>query len=297
MSSIEIQGLTVVYPGGARALDGVDLAIETGLFGLLGPNGAGKTTMMKVLATLLRPTSGSARVLGHDVVTERGAIRSQLGFLPQEFGAYRILRTAEFLDYMARLAGVPGDERARRVDETLEQVGLDKVRERKIKKLSGGMLRRLGVAQALVGHPRVLIVDEPTVGLDPEERGRFRALIAELAADRVILLSTHIVSDIAGACADMALLVKGRVAFRGSPAALTERARGRTFELDVLPPDLERQTQGLAVISTVERDGALRVRAVGDPAARSGAELVEPTLEDAYVAFMESQAAAQGGGA
>ena len=295
MSSIEIQGLTVVYPGGTRALDGVDLAIETGLFGLLGPNGAGKTTMMKVLATLLRPTSGGARVLGRDVVKERGAIRSNLGFLPQEFGAYRILRTGEFIDYMARLAGVPGDERARRVSETLEQVGLEKVRDRKIKKLSGGMLRRLGVAQALVGQPRVLIVDEPTVGLDPEERGRFRTLIGELAADRVILLSTHIVSDIAGACADMALLVKGRLAFRGSPAVLTERARGRTFELDVLPQDLERQTQGLAVISTVERDGVLRVRAVGDPAGRAGAELVEPTLEDAYVAFMESHEAGEGG--
>jgi len=289
MSSIEIQGLSVVYRGGTRALDGVDLSIGTGLFGLLGPNGAGKTTMMKVLATLLTPTTGSASVLGHDVVKERTAIRAQLGFLPQEFGAYRILRAGEFLDYMARLAGVPGAERARRVAETLEQVGLDKVRDRKVKKLSGGMLRRLGVAQALVGRPRVLIVDEPTVGLDPEERARFRSLIAELATDRVILLSTHIVSDIAGACSDMALLVKGRLAYRGSPAQLTEQARDKTFELDALPSELEKLTEGLAVISTVERDGVMRVRAVGDPAGRPGAELVEPTLEDAYVAFMESQ--------
>jgi len=289
MSSIEIQGLSVVYRGGTRALDGVDLSIGTGLFGLLGPNGAGKTTMMKVLATLLSPTSGSASVLGHDVVKERTAIRAQLGFLPQEFGAYRILRAGEFLDYMARLAGVPGAERAQRVAETLEQVGLDKVRDRKVKKLSGGMLRRLGVAQALVGRPRVLIVDEPTVGLDPEERARFRSLIAELATDRVILLSTHIVSDIAGACSDMALLVKGRLAYRGSPAQLTERARDKTFELDALPSELEKLTEGLAIISTVERDGVMRVRAVGDPAGRPGAELVEPTLEDAYVAFMESQ--------
>jgi ABC-2 type transport system ATP-binding protein len=272
MSGIEIQSLTVVYPSGTRALDGVDLKIETGLFGLLGPNGAGKTTMMKVLATLLRPTSGSARILGHDVVAERRAIRSRLGFLPQEFGAYRILRTGEFLDYMARLAGVPVLERTQRVSETLEQVGLEKVRDRKVKKLSGGMLRRLGVAQALVGRPSVLIVDEPTVGLDPEERARFRGLIAELAADRVILLSTHIVSDIAGTCNDMALLVKGRLAYRGSPARLTEQARDKTFEFDSLPSEIEKLTKGLAVISTVE-----------------------PNLEDAYIAFMESHAGGKGG--
>ncbi len=288
MSGIELRGVSVVYPSGTRALEGVDLSIGNGLFGLLGPNGAGKTTMMKVLATLLRPTEGSASVLGHDVVSERAAIRAELGFLPQEFGAYRILRAGEFLDYMARLAGVPREERAQRVAETLEQVGLDKVRDRKIKKLSGGMIRRLGVAQALVGRPRVLIVDEPTVGLDPEERARFRSLISELAADRIILLSTHIVSDIAGACADMALLVKGRLAYRGSPTQLTERARDKTFEFDAPPNELERLTQGLVVISTVERDGMMRVRAVGDRSGRPGAVPVEPTLEDAYVAFMES---------
>lgn len=287
MSSIEIRGLTVVYPGGLRALAGIDLEIGTGLFGLLGPNGAGKTTMMKVLATLLAPTEGTARVLGHDVRAERPAIRRELGFLPQEFGSYRLLRTGEVVDYMARLAGVAASERRARVQETLAQVGLSEVADRKVKKLSGGMLRRLGVAQALVGRPRVLIVDEPTVGLDPEERVRFRNLVAELAADRVIILSTHIVSDIAGVCHDMALLAKGKVAFRGSPDELTKRAAGRTFEFDVLAEELDAMTADVGVISTVERDGVIRVRAVGDSAGRSGAALVEPNLEDAYVLFME----------
>ena len=175
---IETQGLGHTYKGGHVALESVDLALGTGLYGLLGPNGAGKSTLMRIICTLLVPSSGTARVCGHDVTQERRQVREQIGYLPQEFGAWRNHRAEEVLDTLARLSGLADKrERRRRVAETLELVGLDSVADRKVKKLSGGMVRRLGVAQAMVHEPRVLIVDEPTVGLDPEERMRFRQVM------------------------------------------------------------------------------------------------------------------------
>jgi ABC-2 type transport system ATP-binding protein len=294
--NIRIDGLSMRYPGGALALDAVSLDIGSGMFGLLGPNGAGKTTLIKILATLLKPTGGSVQVDGHDLDKQRRSLRRRIGYLPQDFASFPKLSAREFLDYSARLKGIRSRKaRAAAIDAVLDGVGLFDARDRRADKLSGGMKRRLGIAQSLLGNPPLMIIDEPTVGLDPEERARFRGLIAELAADRVILLSTHIVSDIAGTCNDMALLVKGRLAYRGSPARLTEQARDKTFEFDSLPSEIEKLTKGLAVISTVERDGVLRVRAVGDPTGRPGAEPVEPNLEDAYIAFMESHAGGKGG--
>ena len=200
-----VEGVRHVYKGGTVALDGVDLRIGTGLFGLLGPNGAGKSTLMRILCTLLVPTEGRASVGGYDVVTQRDEVRSLIGYLPQEFGAWRLHRVAEVLDTLASLSGMTDKgERRRRVEQVLEQVGLAEVSDRKVKKLSGGMLRRLGVAQALIHEPRFLVVDEPTVGLDPEERLRFRAVMAELAKDRTIILSTHIVADLGSGCEDLA---------------------------------------------------------------------------------------------
>jgi len=286
---IEAAGLRHTYRGGTQALDGVDLAIRGGLFGLLGPNGAGKSTLMRIMCTLLVPSAGRLTVGGHDVVVARRAVRGLLGYLPQEFGAWRLHRVAEVLDTLARLSGLRDRaHRARRVGAALEQVGLSDVAERKVKKLSGGMVRRLGVAQALVHEPRVLVVDEPTVGLDPQERLRFRQLMTDLARERTIVLSTHIVADLGAGCSDLALIDAGRIVFRGSPADLAARAAGRVFELVVAPQAEASLGQGVEIVSRTREDGRMRLRAVGRAGALPpGAESVEtPTLEEAYLAFM-----------
>jgi ABC-type multidrug transport system ATPase subunit len=281
---IAAEGLRHVYRGGTLALDGVDLEIGTGLFGLLGPNGAGKSTLMRIICTLLVPSAGRVTVGGHDVVRERRAVRALVGYLPQEFGAWRLLRVEEVLDTLARLSGLADRARRRtRVREVLEQVGLLDVADRKVKKLSGGMVRRLGVAQALVHEPPVIVVDEPTVGLDPEERLRFRQLMANLGQDRTIVLSTHIVADLGSGCRNLALIDAGKIVFRGSPADLLERARGSVFQIEEA-----RLRPGTEVVSRVREGEGVKVRAVckagQEPA---GAEPVaSPTLEEAYLSFM-----------
>ncbi len=286
---IRVEGVRHRYRGGTLALDGVDLAIRPGLFGLLGPNGAGKSTLMRIVCTLLVPTEGRVLVGGHDVVRERAAVRRLLGYLPQEFGAWRRLRVREVLELLARLSGLHDPAvRKKRIEEILELVGLAGVSDRKVSALSGGMLRRLGVAQALVHDPRVIVVDEPTVGLDPEERIRFRGMMADLGEDRVILLSTHIVADLGPSCRDLAILDAGKIVFRGSPGDLLEAARGRVFEA-VIPVDgEERLPAGVEVIARRPEGVGLRVRVVsGTGEELPGAEAVrEPTLEEAYLAFM-----------
>jgi ABC-type multidrug transport system ATPase subunit len=287
--TIVVEGLRHVYRGGIVALDGVDLSVGTGLFGLLGPNGAGKTTLMKVCCTLLVPTAGRVSVLAHDTVRERRAVRSALGYLPQEFGAWRLHRVEEVVDTLALLSGLSdGARRRARVAAVLESVGLDKVADRKVKALSGGMIRRLGVAQALVHEPRVLVVDEPTVGLDPEERVRFRQLMASLGQERTIVLSTHIVADLGPGCHDVALIDRGRVVFRGAPAELASSARGRVFEI-VLPPGFEdRLGTDVEIVARQPQGTSVRVRGVSASASLPpGAEPVaEPTLEEGYLVFM-----------
>ena len=281
---IAAEGLRHVYRGGTVALDGVDLEIGTGLFGLLGPNGAGKSTLMRIMCTLLVPTAGRLTVGGHDVVRERRAVRALVGYLPQEFGAWRLLRVEEVLDTLARLSGMTDRARRRtRVREALEQVGLLDVADRKVKKLSGGMVRRLGVAQALVHEPPVIVVDEPTVGLDPEERLRFRQLMASLGQDRTIVLSTHIVADLGSGCRNLALIDGGRIVFRGSPGDLLTRARGSVFQIEE-----SRLRPGTEVVSRVRDGEAVKVRAVCKAGQEpEGAEPVaSPTLEEAYLSFM-----------
>ncbi len=288
---IEIRGLRHVYKGGTVALNGVDLSFGTGLFGLLGPNGAGKSTLMRILCTLLVPTEGHVSVNGHDVVGERDAVRASLGYLPQEFGAWRLQRVEEALDTLALLAGITSrSERHERIGRVLEEVGLAKVADRKIKKLSGGMLRRLGVAQALVHDPKIIVVDEPTVGLDPEERLRFRKVMADLSQDRTIVLSTHIVSDLGSSCNDLALIDAGKIEFRGSPTALTEQAKGRVFEVD-FEPGAAPSEGGYEVVANTRVDGKVRMRAVATTGSLpAGARVVEkPTLEEAYLAFMAAR--------
>jgi ABC-2 type transport system ATP-binding protein len=286
---IVAEGVKQVYAGGAVALDDVNIAIGTGLFGLLGSNGAGKSTLMRIICTLLVPTRGRVTVGGHDVMTHRREVRRLFGYLPQKFGAWRLQTAREVLDTLAALSGL-GDRRARgrRIDEVLEAVGLAQVGDRKVKQLSGGMTRRLGVAQALIHEPKVLIVDEPTVGLDPEERLRFRQLMSELGRDRVIVLSTHIVADLGSGCRDIALLDRGKLAFRGAPAELVAMAAGRVIEVSV-PQGAEAELASrMEIVARRSARAEVVLRGVlreGDaPAGARAAEGI--TLEEAYLAFM-----------
>ena len=261
---ISIDNLTQIYPNKNRALDDINLDISDGLFGLLGPNGAGKSTLMRILVTLMKPTSGTITVNGLDLEKHRKEIRAMLGYLPQDFSVFPKIKTWEFLDYSARLAGLKDKtKRLNRIDELLQRVGLFEAREKLANKLSGGMKRRVGIAQALIGDPKILIVDEPTTGLDPEERIRFRNLLTEMSRDeRIIILSTHIVGDISSTCRDMALLKQGKVSFNGAPEELIEKARPYTFQLLVDDAQLEK-VNGYK------------------------AWQIEPNLEHAYVCFME----------
>jgi ABC-2 type transport system ATP-binding protein len=290
---IDIAGLAKTYGRGtkaAQALRGIDLQIPAGMFGLLGPNGAGKTTLMRILAGIVNPSHGSVRVEGHDLTTEAGkrGAKGILGYLPQELGMYPELTAAQFVDYMAILKGLNEPRlRARRVAEVLEMVALQDAAHRKVKGFSGGMKRRVGIAQALVNDPRVLIVDEPTAGLDPEERIRFRNLLVRLAADRTVILSTHIVEDIGQTCRDIAVLARGRVLFRGSPAELTNAASGHVWTLMTdRPVEPER---GLTIVSMLHLSDGVQYRLVGPSAeGHPSAEPARPSLEDGYVWLMQA---------
>ena len=287
--SIEIQGLCHTYKGGHTALDGVDLSFGTGLFGLLGPNGAGKSTLMRIICTLIPPTAGRVTVCGHDVTRDRRAVRALLGYLPQDFGAWRLHRVEEVLDTLAQLSGMLDSKKRRaRIAEVLDQVGLGDVAHRKVKKLSGGMVRRLGVAQALVHEPRVLVVDEPTVGLDPEERLRFRQLMSGLGRERTILLSTHIVADLGAGCREMALLDAGRIVFQGPPSELLVQAAGQVFEVTTSLADSETIESRYEVVSSSVAGGQVTLRGVadGDQLPPAATAVAEPTLEESYIAFM-----------
>lgn len=292
-TSIEVEGVTHSFSkSGPTVLDDINLNLETGFYGLLGINGAGKSTLMRIICTLLEPNKGTVRVNGLDTIKDCLAIRGQIGYLPQSFNAWRLYRTEEVLDALARMSGVT-DKRLRkmRVEQVLEEVGLTDVADRKVKKLSGGMVRRLGVAQALVHDPGVLVVDEPTVGLDPEERIRFRHLMAELGQNRTILCSTHIVSDLGSGCKEIALLDDGKIAFQNSPDAFINQAQGRVFELLV---DLETSMQIEETYEIVSRETVgdqvkLRLVIDRDASVPDGATPVDSsTLEEAYLAFMGS---------
>ena len=286
---IEIQGLTKRYRGGFHALSDVDLEIGSGMFGLLGPNGAGKTTLIRILVTLLKATSGRVLVAGLDVDRHRAQVRRMVSYLPQEFSRFPRLAAWEVLDYQARLRGLGRRQRAEAVDRLLELVGLFEVRDRQAGKLSGGMKRRLGIAQTLVGDPSILVVDEPTVGLDPQERLRFRNLLADLArGEMVILLSTHIVGDISSTCTDMALLSRGRIAYQGSPEGLIDSARGRVWKVAATDAELDGLKERFAVVSTVPSVAGYEVRLVADEPPAASAEAAAPGLEDAYLHHLQS---------
>ena len=287
--NIAINNLTKIYPRNTvPSLKDVTLEIPPGTFGLLGPNGAGKTTLIKILSTQMEPSSGQVLLDNLDLQTNRTEIRKKLGYLPQHFGTYPKLSAWEFLDYMAILGGIHNTkQRQNRVEEALNDVGLFDARNRESGTFSGGMMRRLGIAQAILADPEFLIVDEPTVGLDPEERIRFRGILARLGRDRAILISTHIVGDISSICEDVAVLRTGEVIFRGSPAELISIAQGKTWEVEANESQFEHFAKTFRVV-TVNIEGAvMRLRLVGDAQPPVGATAVSPNLEDAYVYFMD----------
>ncbi|MGH2517767.1 MAG: ABC transporter ATP-binding protein [Ktedonobacterales bacterium] len=292
-----VNDLTKVYRGGVRALNGISVDIPHGMFGLLGPNGAGKTTFMRILAGILRPTGGGFRVGDFDGGTERGRteIKRILGYLPQDLGMYPDLSAWEFLDYIGILKGLDARQaRRRRVDELLETVALTNVARRKLKTFSGGMKRRVGIAQALLNDPRLLIVDEPTAGLDPEERIRFRNLLAELAGERTVLLSTHIVEDIAQTCEHVAVLNGGQLAFRGTIAEMIEAARGKVWLITA--PGGAKLEGDLSVVATMRLGASVQYRVVSANRPLLAGEAmteIEPSLEESYVWLMREHRVAE----
>ena len=281
---LEVDGVSHTYPNGVRALDGVSLSVGRGLFGLLGPNGAGKSSLMRVVATLQRPSAGRVRFDGADVIAKPRAVRRRLGYLPQDFGVYPGIPAAELLDQMALLKGIGRRaERRAAVERLLRLVNLWDVRDRAVSGFSGGMRQRWGVAQALLGDPDLIVVDEPTAGLDPEERNRFHELLWGLGERAVVILSTHIVEDVANLCSRVAVLAGGRVLADARPGELVAALRGRVWAGEAAGPDM-------AVASSRLVGGRRAVRVIADAPPAPGFATVEPDLEDAYFAALKGLA-------
>ena len=293
--NITIDDLTKVYRSRFHrthtvALDHLSLTIEMGMFGLLGPNGAGKTTLMRVLATLLRPTGGAAHV-GDWKVDDRNQkwkIRAQLGYLPQEIQMYDNLSGREFLAFVAALKHVPAEARSRQIGEMLELTGLSDAAGRKIRAYSGGMKRRLGVAQALIGNPKLLIVDEPTAGLDPHERVRFRNLLVELAQERLVLLSSHITEDIAQTCSRLAVLDHGQLRFHGNIQTLLQTTAGRVWAFTTVDRTVQ-EREDLQVVAITHTEQGTHYRVLAEDKPTADAVPASPTVEDAYLWLIRSR--------
>ena len=286
---LEIKGLKKTYASGVQALKGIDLEVSAGVFGLLGPNGAGKSTLMRILATLLEPDSGEVAVSGVDFINQKMAARRMLGYLPQEFGLYPTLTAEQTLVYFARLKGVTeSKERARLIDALLERVNLADVRKQAVGGFSGGMRQRLGIAQALIGQPRIIIVDEPTAGLDPEERNRFHNLLSEIAGEAtVVLLSTHIVSDVSTLCGQMSIIRRGEILAFSTPQAALAQIANVVWEAAVPREDVPALKSRFRVLSTRIFEGRVCVRVIsrgGRPA--EGFSPATPTLEDYYLSLV-----------
>lgn len=280
---LEIKSVSKQYRRGAWGVQDVSLRLTPGVIGLLGPNGAGKTTLMNVLATITRPSSGHILWDGLDIAQKPDDLRRVLGYLPQDFGVYPHLNAVEFLHYMAAIKGLAKPAARSRIESLLEVVGLTAVAQRPLGSYSGGMKQRVGIAQALLNDPQLLIVDEPTVGLDPEERNRFRQLIADLAGDRIIILSTHIVGDIEASATEIAILSQGRLRQHTTPEALLQAVEGRVWEWVVPAADLPQIRQRHLVSSAIRRSDGVHVRLVSARPPANTARPVSPTLEDAYL--------------
>jgi len=280
---LAIDKLTHVYPNGVKALDNVSLTIPRGMYGLLGPNGAGKSTLMRTIATLQAPTSGAITFDGIDVIKDPEALRRTLGYLPQDFGVYPRVSAYDMLDHMAVLKGIAnGKARRETVEYLLNQTNLWDVRKKALAGYSGGMRQRFGIAQALIGDPTLIIVDEPTAGLDPEERNRFLNLLAEIGENVVVILSTHIVEDVADLCPVMAIIADGRIVREGGPVALMDELKGRIWTKTIDKADLEAFRKQHQVISTRLFTGRTVVHVLSDTNPGEGFTQVNGGLEDVY---------------
>jgi ABC-2 type transport system ATP-binding protein len=280
---LSIENLSHVYANGVRALDDVNLEVPPGMFGLLGPNGAGKSTLMRSIATLQTPTSGSIHFQDIDVIAQPERLRRTLGYLPQDFGVYPRVSAYDLLDHMAVLKGVAGKgERKETVEGLLQQVNLWAVRKKAVAGYSGGMRQRFGIAQALIGRPELIIVDEPTAGLDPEERNRFLNLLAEIGENVVVILSTHIVEDVSDLCPRMAIISDGRIVREGSPAELLASLKGRIWTKTIDKAELEALRASHRVISTRLFAGRTVVHVLADSNPGKGFANVAGGLEDVY---------------
>jgi ABC-2 type transport system ATP-binding protein len=280
---LQIQGLSKRYPNGVQALDRVELDLAPGMFGLLGPNGAGKSTLMRTLASLQEADTGSVTLGDIDVLREPARLRKVLGYLPQDFGVYPKVSALELLDHLARLKGLTNaKERREVVDSLLKRTNLYDVRKQNLGGFSGGMRQRFGIAQALIGSPKLIIVDEPTAGLDPEERVRFHNLLADIGEDVIVILSTHIVDDVADLCASLAVINKGRVLLTGEPAQLVAAVAGKIWRKTVRKDEIAELKARLPLISTRLQAGRTLVRAYADVAPEAGFESIEADLEDVY---------------
>ena len=277
-----IDNVSKQYGGRVLALSNFSLDLAPGVLGLLGPNGAGKTTLMSILATITRATSGKVTWNGTDVAANPDAVRAVLGYLPQDFGVYPNLNAVEFLEYLAAVKGLNAPTAKRRIDELLNLVNLADVRKRPLGGFSGGMKQRVGIAQALLNDPQLLIVDEPTAGLDPEERVRFRNLLSDLAGERIVILSTHIVSDVEATATDIALISKGTLVAHATPEELLRRVEGTVWEWVIPSTELTAAKQRYLISSTTRRSDGVHVRVL-TPQPPAGAQPVLPTLEDAYL--------------
>lgn len=288
---LELVDVAKRYRGGLRAVDAVTLRLAPGLIGLLGPNGAGKSSLMRIAATVTRPTSGQVLFDGADAVRWPDALRRRLGYLPQDFGVYPHLSAPEFLSYLAAVKGVGARSASARIGELLEVLDLAGAGRRPLGAYSGGMLRRVGIAQALLTDPRVLVVDEPSAGLDPEQRVVLRNLLSDLATDRVVVLSTHIASDVESVASDIAIMSGGRLRVRGTPEEVLRLAQGQVWEVTVPAEALPMLRERHVISKQVRTPAGMRVRVLAPSAPVADAVPVAPDLEDAYLAVVHGPAA------
>jgi len=285
--NLSIENLGKQYGENTWGIRDLSLELEDGIHGLLGPNGAGKSTLMGILSTVMKPTTGTVYWNGTDIVESPAAVRSVLGYLPQEFGVYPDLTLEEFLEYVAALRGLDSETASARIDEMIKLTNLADVRGRKLKTFSGGMRQRVGIAQALLNDPDLLIVDEPTVGLDPEERVRLRSALANTASDRVVLLSTHIVPDIEATANELAILDNGRLVTHSAVDQFVDHVSGTVYECLVSQSELDTLREDYLVCSTVKRSDGIKVRLIAETSPPETAEEVPATLEDAYLDAIE----------
>lgn len=282
---LETRNLSKAYKG-VQALQDLNLKLTPGILGLLGPNGAGKSTLMRMLATITTPTEGTILWNGQDVVKDPEALRSVLGYLPQDFGVYPNLSAKEFLEYMAAIKGMSGENARRQISNLLDLVNLREAAHRSLGSYSGGMRQRVGIAQALLNDPQLLIVDEPTVGLDPEERVRFRNLLSDISGERIVILSTHIVSDVESTASDIAIIHKGHLKARARPEQLLQQMKGWVWEWLTTSEEINALKKQFLVSGTLRRMDGVEVRVVSQVQPCPQAQMATPNLEDVYLSMV-----------